>query len=289
MEGLIKACKDSGCGWKCCDFGSNGHIVMLPTEYESANKSLSHLKVINDDNGGKHVKCIAKDKSNCDGGYKPIQCRTFPLFINMDRGSLYTQRSMRCPLSNDVLMLHKKRSLELVTDFCNSKDIDFNKFFKNVKLNYYLHFTGDFAYVILDGNNISDIMEYENSLNDENLCMRSTNDDIKKSIKSECSVGVLYEGRLIAYSLSYINEYGISFIDKCFVSEERRGSGLQEKMINLNLMLLKDKGSFVCYSMVSPKNTASLKNFEKCGFSITRKIVANNQERYCLENESFCE
>ena len=82
-NGLIKHCSISGCGWKCCDFGSKGHIVMLPTEYESAKGSLSHLKIVNDnDNSGKNVKCIAKDKSNCDGGYKPIQCRTFPVFVS---------------------------------------------------------------------------------------------------------------------------------------------------------------------------------------------------------------
>lgn len=287
-NGLIESCRNSGCGWKCCDFGSNGHIVMLPSEYESADKSLSHLKVVNDnDNGGKHVKCIAKDKSNCDGGYKPIQCRTFPLFINMNRGSLYTQRSMRCPLSNDVLMLHKKRSLELVTEFCNSKDIDFNHFFRNVKLNHYLHFTYDFAYVILDENNISDIMEYENSLIDDNLCMRSTNEDIEKSIKSECSVGVLFEGRLVAYSLCYLDEYGVSYIDKCYVSDDRRGSGIQVEMVELNLSLLQEKGAFISYAMVSPDNIASNKNFERCGFTLAKVRDVNGFKRNILANESL--
>lgn len=149
--------------------------------------------------------------------------------------------------------------------------------------------THNLNYVILDKHNIFDIVEYENSMEDEKLCMRSTNADIDKSIESKCSVGVLYEGRLIAYSLCYFNEYGVSFIDKSFVLEKFRGLGIQRMMMDKNISLLKDKGSFVCYSMVSPENIASLKNLEKCGFSITRKIIANNHERYCLKNESFCQ
>jgi len=286
-NGLIKHCKNSGCGWKCCDFGSKGHIVMLPTEYESVN-NVSHLKVINDnDNGGKHVKCIAKDKSNCDNGYKPIQCRTFPLFVSFNKDRYFAERSMRCPLSSDLLKSHKEKSWKIINEFSLGKNVDFELFFRNVKLNNYLKFTEDRAFVILDKNNASDILEYENSMNDDSMCMRSSNEDIAKSLLSGFSVGLLVAGEIVAYSLCYVNEYRLAFIDKCYVSEAYRGQGLQAEMIMLNLELIKEV-SFACFAMVSPKNEISLKNLKKCGFVISREAVCNGSERYILKNESYC-
>lgn len=78
-KGLIRACENSGCGWKCCSFGSDGHIVILPHELDGHEKEISHLQIIDDDYfGGKKVKCIAKDCKSCDNGYKPIMCKTYP-------------------------------------------------------------------------------------------------------------------------------------------------------------------------------------------------------------------
>ena len=53
-KGLIRACENSGCGWKCCSFGSDGHIVILPHELDGHEKEISHLQIIDDDYfGGK--------------------------------------------------------------------------------------------------------------------------------------------------------------------------------------------------------------------------------------------
>lgn len=142
-------------------------------------------------------------------------------------------------------------------------------------------------YVILDETNLLDIMEYEKTLDNHEICMKSSNEDIRKCINSESSVGVLHEGELVAYSLCYKNEYGISYIEKCFVSDKYRGGGLQEQMINYNLLLLKEDYSFVVYSMVSPYNLASTKNFKKCGFSFIKSIKVGGLSRNILVNESL--
>lgn len=48
-KGLIRACENSGCGWKCCSFGSDGHIVILPHELDGHQEEISHLQIIDDD------------------------------------------------------------------------------------------------------------------------------------------------------------------------------------------------------------------------------------------------
>ena len=113
-NGLINHCVNSGCGWKCCDFGSEGHIIMLPTEYEKAG-DVSHINVIDDDYmGGKKVKCVAKDKKTCDGGYKPIQCRTFPLWVRSDER---IEQSTRCPLNSSQTKEHEAIAIKMVNEF----------------------------------------------------------------------------------------------------------------------------------------------------------------------------
>ena len=58
-KGLIRACENSGCGWKCCSFGSDGHIVILPHEFAGHEQEIFHLQIIDNDYfGGKKVKCI---------------------------------------------------------------------------------------------------------------------------------------------------------------------------------------------------------------------------------------
>lgn len=53
-KGLIRACENSGCGWKCCSFGSDGHIVILPHEFAGHEQEISHLQIIDNDYfGGK--------------------------------------------------------------------------------------------------------------------------------------------------------------------------------------------------------------------------------------------
>jgi len=87
---------------------------MLPTEYEKAG-DVGHINVIdNDYMGGKKVKCVAKDKKTCDGGYKPIQCRTFPLWV---RSGGKIEQSTRCPLNHSQTKEHDAVAVKMVNEF----------------------------------------------------------------------------------------------------------------------------------------------------------------------------
>lgn len=136
-ENLGSLCATSGCGWACCDFGSKGRIIMLPEEYENANGNLDHLLVVDEEyNGGKRVKCRAEDKSICDGGYKPIQCIIYPLWIRS--GELVT-RSQKCPLKSSVLPPHSKDALKIIGDYkAEHPTVDIDRFLDEAEVDRYV-------------------------------------------------------------------------------------------------------------------------------------------------------
>jgi ribosomal protein S18 acetylase RimI-like enzyme len=107
-------------------------------------------------------------------------------------------------------------------------------------------------------------------LDNPELCMRSSYLDIVKSISNGCSFGYFEDGKLLAYSLAYPTEYGTAYIDKCFVSPERRGYGLQLLMLKKNIEALTSKGIKEVFTMVAPANTYSIHNFMECGFKFRR-------------------
>lgn len=136
-NGLLNACVGAGCDWKCCGFGSNsGHIIMLPNEYEKAEGSKHHLEVIDDNyNGGKKVRCNAKNTANCDCGYKPIQCKVYPLWIS---GKNIANRSLKCPLSNKDVEAHINTSISIIDDYkAKNKDIDLDTFLDKAEVDRY--------------------------------------------------------------------------------------------------------------------------------------------------------
>ena len=134
-EAMLHACSNSGCGWKCCGFGSDGHIVILPNELEQAVGSIEHLKIIDDnDLGGKKVKCIAENKATCDGGYKPIQCGLYPFWINSNN----VMRSMKCPLESIDIAEHLVKAKEIISDYKKkNQDVNINDFLDNVYVDRY--------------------------------------------------------------------------------------------------------------------------------------------------------
>ena len=137
-EVLISNCENSGCGWKCCNFGRDGHIIMLPNEYEKADSYTGHLEVIDDNyNGGKKVKCRALNTSICDGGYKPIQCAVYPLWVTSETDAELV-KSTKCPLSHDVLNEHSYKSLTIISNYKNSNpDVDVESFIKSAEVDRY--------------------------------------------------------------------------------------------------------------------------------------------------------
>lgn len=100
----VNHCKDTGCGWTCCQFQQGNYIVCYPGELaaaEAAGKSIQHLAVIDDDyNGGQKVVCTAKDTASCDAGYKPLDCETYPLFpVRRDGQQVdWFIKGQKCPL-----------------------------------------------------------------------------------------------------------------------------------------------------------------------------------------------
>lgn len=122
--------------------------------------------------------------------------------------------------------------------------------------------------ILLDGKYLKTILEYESLyLKNDFVCMESSKVDIIKSLNSKCSVGLIdSNGKLLGYSLLYINEYHVAFIEKCFILPEFRGKGLQKKMILKNISCARFHHVLTIFSMCSPINFASLSNFEKTEF-----------------------
>lgn len=295
-KGLIRACENSGCGWKCCSFGSDGHIVILPHELDGHEKEISHLQIIDDDYfGGKKVKCISKDCKSCDNGYKPIMCRTYPLWVkSVKKGFMF--RSSKCPLKNEQLTKHKAFVLDVFDNYRKTllPKTDIDTFLSKAWIDRYEPLfpiqRGSIEYKMqVKSLSISDMLDIEKIeqtlLPNPDMCFASEPEDIVKCLRSSCSYGLWLNDRLAAYSLAYFTEYGTAYIDKCFVCSDYRGSGFQYILINANITKLVSKGVQEIFAMTSPKNEASIKSFTNAGFSFKRDTKYKGIERIILKWE----
>lgn len=295
-KGLIRACENSGCGWKCCSFGSDGHIVILPHELDGYEKEISHLHIIDDNYfGGKKVKCIARDCKSCDNGYKPIMCRTYPLWVkSVKKGFVF--RSGKCPLKNEQLTKHKEFVLDIFDNYRKvlSPKVDIDVFLSKAWIDRYeplfpTH-KGSIEYKMqvksLSMYDISDIEEMEQALiASPDMCFASEPEDIVRCLHSDCSFGLLVNDKLVAYSLAYLTEYGTAYIDKCFVHADYRGNGFQYVLINANIARLVANGAHEIFAMTSPKNKASIRSFTNAGFQFKRDTKYKGIERLILKWE----
>lgn len=295
-KGLIKACKSAACGWKCCSFGSDGHIVVLPHELDGHEQEISHLQIIDDDYfGGKKVKCVAKDCKSCDNGYKPVMCRTYPLWVKSVK-KRFVFRSGKCPLKNEQLDSHKDFTLSIFEDYRNSlpPSVDIDSFLSKAWIDRY-----DPLFPISKGSiecsieikqlSMSDhviIDEYERNMPYmPSLCFASEPQDVVKCLQSGCSYGLWLDGVLVAYSLAYFTEYGTAYIDKCFVRQDCRGNGYQYILLNANLAKLVSNSVQEVFAMTSPNNEASIKSFTNAGFSFKRDTKYKGERRIILKWE----
>ena len=125
MAGEIEACPKNGCDFHCCDFNQNNFIVLLPNELDYINEmktSHKHLEIIEakSDNSHKAI-CRAKDRKNCDGGYKPIDCQIYPLFPSAN--DEFYLKGKKCPLDKMDLKEHRVNTEKILSEinFCDNK------------------------------------------------------------------------------------------------------------------------------------------------------------------------
>lgn len=131
------------------------------------------------------------------------------------------------------------------------------------------------------------INQFESTLTDGSSCLRSDEHDILESLKGECSIGMFEGERLVAYSLAKWNDYGIAYIDKCFVAPAFRGRGFQIGMLSANLLALNGKKVHEIWAMVSPTNNASLRNFSSVGFLEYMDITCDGFPRKLLKYKGW--
>lgn len=291
-KGLIDSCRESGCGWKCCSFGSGGHLVILPHELDDE-PNIRHLKIIDDDYfGGKKAKCVAKDCKTCDGGYKPVMCRAYPVWVKSVSNRILI-KSSRCPLGNESLQGHAEYVMNIFEEYNRHTPID--SFLSKAWVNKYespvncMQATREIHVRRLTLLEESEINDYEEKLDDPKMCAKSTKEDVYESLACGCSYGAFEcvdgEFRLIAYSLAYPTEYGTGYVDKCFVREDYRGKGLQKRMLECNLSALCAHNVAEVFAMASTENIVSIKNFESIGFNIVRDTKLGRYDRYILKWE----
>lgn len=109
-EGKIPHCPYQNCKFTCCEFQQGNYIVMYPGEVEKAkeeNKKLTHLE-LTPYHGGYKAICKAKDTSCCDGGYKPLDCSSYPFFPTVpDQAIEVNLKGKKCPLTPLHLKEHR--------------------------------------------------------------------------------------------------------------------------------------------------------------------------------------
>lgn len=295
-KGLIRACENSGCGWKCCSFGSDGHIVILPHELDSHEQEISHLQIIDDDYfGGKKVRCTAKDCQTCDNGYKPVMCCTYPLWVKQVRKGLVF-RSNKCPLKDEQLTKHKEFVLDVFDKHRKAllPKVDIDIFLSKAWIDRYEPLFSTkretmeykMRMKVLSVSDMPDVENLEQMLpSNLDMCFASEPEDIVKCLLSGCSLGILINDKLVAYSLAYFTEYGTAYVDKCFVHIDYRGNGFQYILINANIAKLLSNGAQEIFAMASPRNEASIKSFINAGFSFKRDAKYRGYDRLILKWE----
>ncbi|CAM1342411.1 hypothetical protein [Tenacibaculum amylolyticum] len=136
MDGVIKSCSTANCSYKCCDFNQGNYIVLFPNElaYAKKNKfSIAHLRIIEkiDDHSFK-VICNAKNRVNCDNGYKPTDCKIYPIFPVVN--DKYILKGEKCPLTTSHIEKHIENSKKHIKNLPYIQFKELNKWLQHIKL-----------------------------------------------------------------------------------------------------------------------------------------------------------
>ncbi len=119
-------------------------------------------------------------------------------------------------------------------------------------------------------------------LTDPSMCLRSSVDNVDKCISSGLSIGIFCDNKLVAYCLCYDSDYSVGFVEKCFVLPEWRGRNFQLHLLKLSISRMICGGVVNIYSMVSPDNVWSMRNFNKIGFKDFDKKEFEGYKRVIL-------
>lgn len=113
FDGFLEGC--ANCDHRCCKFDQGNYIVLLPWEVEMQEREphrFAHLITVGEgENGCRRVVCVAKDKPNCDMGYKPLDCKFYPVW---PRSPETVGRGLKCPLPENVVRAHAQRVLNII-------------------------------------------------------------------------------------------------------------------------------------------------------------------------------
>lgn len=128
LIGIIEGCIEGSkkCEFRCCDqdvpedlkpIRPIDYILMYPGEYDSEDPKQSHLEHIADYAGGVLARCKKEcfDQSQCDPdvNYKPLDCRSYPLFPTLSDDGLVLVKDERCPLTtSDIDLEHYEAVLD---------------------------------------------------------------------------------------------------------------------------------------------------------------------------------
>mgnify|MGYP006282401069 CR=1 FL=1 len=149
-DGTITLCPYNDCGW-CCDFqqADGNYIVAFPGELENAEEHTDHLEVIDDDyHGGKKVICKAEHPENCDGGYKPLDCASYPLFPTQidsedpQESSFIMADQDRCPIPAPFLSDHARKTIRWWKGIDMTLD-ELNDFLAKIEMVGYIDYDGE--------------------------------------------------------------------------------------------------------------------------------------------------
>lgn len=137
---------------------------------------------------------------------------------------------------------------------------------------------------VLKQDDIPIVLFMENTyLTEPSICLRSSVECVDKCISSGLSIGIFCDKKLIAYCLCYDSDYSVGFVEKCFVHPYWRGRNMQRQLLELSISRMMYGGIVNIYSMVSPDNVWSMRNFRMVGFKDFCKKEFEGYKRVILK------
>lgn len=129
------------CDWDCCKY-TDSYILFLPGEWESAialGYSVSQYTVLDPDYQG-GVKAVPSSMGCCvdpaagERSYKPLDCRIFPFWFEIEGESLVLTQGLSCPMVRMRLQLAEQRAQAARVARIIASDSDLVKFLRAARM-----------------------------------------------------------------------------------------------------------------------------------------------------------